>query len=89
MICSTSSVVNRSSSVLSAGTFHVNDSGGCGPFGPSGSMTCVVDPPPPSLPWQFAHCNDRTGLYASPAGFANSVAPRETEPFLKYFAEWS
>ena len=87
MICSTSSGVNRNSSVLSGGAFQVKVSGGLGPSGPSGSMIWVVDPPPPSLPWQFAHCNESTGLYASPAGLANNTAPRSTEPFLKYVSE--
>ena len=62
MICSTSSGEKRNSSVLSAGAFQTNDSGGWGPSGPSGSITAVVEPPPPSLPWQFAHWSESTEL---------------------------
>src|SRR5689334_18069306 len=47
-----------------------------------GSLLCTVNaavPPPPSVPWQFAHSSDFVLSYAGDWSLANNVAPRSTD----------
>src|ERR1700737_1878841 len=67
--------LKRDSTVSSAGARQVTVSGRVLPLS-GGFSTNDVDPPLPSVPWQFAHRNDFVESYAFMLSLAKSVAPR-------------